>query len=265
VLVRNARGQVSLGPGGRVDVAAGEAPRAVTARRMALGTRDRTSEDRAAALEARVSELERVLQQGPKGLRLSDPSAAALAGRMYDFTGDELKALARRCEIRYYLPRHLTALVSPRLDSSYPLSAAERETVARLMQEQRQSFVDELRSLYIELTGERAAAETLTPKSLKEEIFAKATEDDIKEARRRIFQEWLGQVPPPADVTKRPSVERFLRLLVNSGPAFYRAVSAVVGTERAREVRQRTTSDTITDNTATEGCEFAPPATHKKP
>jgi ferric-dicitrate binding protein FerR (iron transport regulator) len=255
VLVRNGQGQVSLGPGGRAQVIAGERPRAVASRLAALAVQDRPGEDRAAALEARVSELERVLRSK------TIPAArdSALSGRAYDLGPDDLRTLARRCEIRYYLPRHLTALAAPRLDASYPLDAGERAEIDRLMGEQRRAFVDELRALYIELTGERATAETLTPKSLKEEIFAKATEDDLKEARRRIFQEWLGQVPPPADPSTRPSVERFMRLLVESGPAFHRAVVAVVGPDRAKQLRDRTTSDTIVD-TPSEPCEFAPPA-----
>jgi hypothetical protein len=254
VLVRNARGQLSLGAGGRVQVATGEGPRMVGPRR-GTALRDRPAEDRAAALEARVSELERVLQT--KGALAHDLAETALGGRTYDLGPEDLRTLARRCEIRYYLPRHLTALVPPHLDATYPLTAAEREEIGRLMQDQRQAFVDELRALYIELTGERAAAATLTPKSLKEEIFAKSTEDDLKDARRRIFQEWLGQVAPPIDLAARPSVERFLRLLVESGPAFYRAVTAVVGPERARQIRDRTTSDHITDNTQAATCEFA--------
>jgi hypothetical protein len=229
-------------------------------RRAALGLRDR-ADDRAAALEARVSELERVLEQ--KGLRPEDTSVS-LAGRSFDFTAEDLKALARRCELRYYLPRHLTALSPPYIDSSYPLTAPEREAVNRMMQEQRQAFIDELRAVYIELTGERSAAETLTPKSLKEEIFAKATEDDIKEGRRRIFQEWLGEVAPPADLATRPSVERFLRLLVTSGPDFHRAVTAVVGVERARLIRRNTTSDRIFDDTQIDSCEFAAGPGHKR-
>jgi ferric-dicitrate binding protein FerR (iron transport regulator) len=260
VLVRNGQGQVSLGPGARAQVIAGERPRAVAARRAALVVQDRATEDRSAALEARVSELERVL-------RSKTTAAAAdggLGSRAYDLGPDDLRTLARRCEIRYYLPRHLTALAAPRLDASYPLDAGEREEIDRLMAEQRRAFVDELRALYIELTGERATAETLTPKSLKEEIFAKATDDDIKEARRRIFQEWLGQVPPPADPTTRPSVERFMRLLVESGPAFHRAVVAVVGPDRAKQLRDRTTTDTIFDSPPAP-CEFAPPPPGRRP
>ncbi len=264
MLVRNARGQLSLGAGGRVEAIVGQTPRPVTVRRTAQGMRDRSAEERAAALEARVSDLERVLQQSGAKVRLGDPGEGVV-GRVFDLTPEDLRTLARRCEIRYYLPRHLTAIAPPRLDPSLPLSADEREAITRLMQEQRQSFVEELRALYIELTGERSAAETLTPKSLKEEIFAKATEDDVKEARRRIFQEWLGEVAPPHDLSSRPSVERFLRLLVDSGPAFHRAVTAVVGPERARQVRDKTTSDKITDDTGVQFCDNVPAAAHKRP
>jgi FecR protein len=262
VLVRNARGQVSLGPGERAQVAGGEAPRAVAVSGSALSARDRTGEERAAALETRVTELEQ--QARTRGERVLDSHEAKGDRKVFDLDADDLKALARRCQMNYYLPRHLTALASPHLDESYPLTAVERDAIDRLMQEQRGVFVEELRALYIELTGERSAAATLTPKSLKEEILAKATDDDLKAARRRIFQEWLGEVAPPAALTTRPSLERFLRLLVSSGPAFHAAVTTVVGPDRARQIRARTTSDSIVETGSSEGCELAAPAVRKK-
>jgi hypothetical protein len=238
VLLSGGRGELALTAGEKGRMSLHAAPRR-------LEPESDTSAkipDRRPELEARVRRLEQSLVEARRGA----PGARPLRDKYFDLTADDRRALARRCELRYYLPRHLTAIDAPSLDESISLGldGAQREGLLQLMQEQRADYVETLQSLYAEVTGERAIALRLAPKSLQEELFAKLDPEDLKDARRRILDEWeKGSSVPHRG--PRPPAERFMRLVAGGGDGFFRKLVDLVGPEQARQIRERTTSDTL--------------------
>jgi ferric-dicitrate binding protein FerR (iron transport regulator) len=192
-------------------------------------------------VEARVRQLERALYEA----RQSAQKRLALAEKVYDPTPEDLRAMAQRCEMRYYLPRHLTSLDAPTLAASLDLSPEQRAAVLSLMAEHRTHYVAALQALYTEVTGDRAIALRLSPKSLQEDLFAKLEAQDLQDARRRIVQEWEQGIAPPPRGTGGPA-ERFMRLHSGAGDAFFRKLVDLVGTDVAKQVREKTTSDVLT-------------------
>jgi hypothetical protein len=236
VRVGNDQGEAVVAAGERVRVRLGEAPS-----RVASGTFDRgegstdlSAAARTAAAQARVRELERSLAEARRAANLD--SSGVPPDKYFDFTPEELKVMAKRCDFRYTLPEHLAALVMPELETEIPLSAEERAGVIRVMQEQRSAYVEELRSLFMEVVGDRAAAQTLSPMALQHEISSKSTKEEEGEARRRLYQEWSGQVAPPTNLGSRPAIERYWRLQFRVTDDFVRRVSDITGPDRAREL-----------------------------
>jgi hypothetical protein len=226
VLVRNERGEMALAAGEEAHVAPGAAP-------AWGGAIAREATGRAA--EARVRELEHALELARRQLAAEEPRGEAGGGKAFGFTPEDRKRLARRCELRYGLPDHLRELDLPKLDGFRDLSTEERTAVTRVMEEQRNQYVEELRALYLEVVGDSASAATLSPMGLRYEIIAKSRSTDYVDGVRRILQEWAGG-PSPADPASAPAVERLLRLQIAVGDEFARRLGESVGPERARKM-----------------------------
>jgi hypothetical protein len=238
VLLADRRGQLAL--------AAGEKGR------MSLRSPPGRIEDEAAAvspldpeMQERVRRLEEALVEARKGVAAGGPpDDSPPRDKFFDLTPDDLRALARQCEMRYYLPRHVTSLDAPKVDTSFGLAADQQEAVLRLMQEHRDQYIAALQALYIEVTGDRAIALRLAPKSLQEDLFAKLDPHDLKEARRRMLDEWAQGRSSPTGAP-RSAAERFMRLHSGAGETFFRKLVDLVGPERARHIREQTTSDAL--------------------
>ncbi len=248
VLLAGERGQVTLNAGER-----GRMSRYAPPRR--LDPADGPAARRRPEVETRVRQLEQALAETRKAAAEDDPPR----DKYYDLTPDDLRALARRCEMRYYLPRHVTSLDAPTLDDAPGLTAEQRSAVLRLMEEQRSHYIATLQALYAEVTGDRAIAGRLAPKSLQEDLFAKLDPQELKEARRRILEEWAQGGPLPARGPRGPA-ERFMRLVSGAGDGFFQKVVDLVGPERARQIRDRTTSDILSFSPAFECGRPSPPA-----
>jgi hypothetical protein len=247
VLLVNLRGQLALtaGESGRMASEAQpvrpEPTEAAPAPAAATATRASDSQ------QARVRQLELALAQA----RSRPEPAGPPADKYYEFTPEELRALARRCEFRYGLPRHLTALDAPSLSDSLPLDAEQRAAVMRLMEEQRTEYVEAMQALYAEVTGDRSIALRLAPKSLQEDLFAKLPTEELQEARRHILEDWERGSSAPQRQAHAPA-DRFLRLLTGAQQSFFNKLVELVGIDTARKVRDATISDVV--SSGVQGC-----------
>jgi hypothetical protein len=197
---------------------------------------------RAAEVDARVRQLEQALYEARRG----PDQKRARYDRLYDPRPEDLRAMAQRCELRYYLPRHLTSLDAPALSDSVALAPPQRRAILQLMEEHRAQYVAALQELYIEVTGDKAIAMRLSPKSLQEDLFAKLEPQELQDARRRIVGELADGTHATPSRAPRGPAERFMRLHSGAGEAFFRKLVDVVGLDLARELREQTTSDILT-------------------
>jgi hypothetical protein len=235
VLLVNARGQLALSAGERADMSLEAAPTRLEAVAPIAAPAAREPDS-----QARVRELEQALAQARRG---SEPRES-IAEKYFDLTPDELRTLARRCEFRYALPRHLTSLDAPSLRESLPLDRQQRAAVLRLMEEQRAQYLQALQELYVEVTGEQEIARRLSTKSLQEDLFAKLPGEELREARQRVLDDWARGTRDNTRVAHSPA-ERFVRLLSDASDLFFRNVAEVAGVEIARQIRDQTTSDAV--------------------
>jgi hypothetical protein len=236
VAVSNPEGSVAISAGERVQVEPGHAP--LRASSLADGSLVRRDRDR-------VKQLEQALHQARR-------EAGELPGvtpehKYLDFTPEELKALGARCEFRYARPEHLIGFGPPDLGGRFGLDERERAAVVQIMEDQRTRFVEELRSIYVEIVGDRTTASKLSPIALVDEINSKSRPGEDVEARNRLFDEWTGKAraPSPETVASRPAVERFWRLISGASDTFIRRLSEVVGPERARAIAGATIHDRV--------------------
>jgi hypothetical protein len=179
-------------------------------------------------------------------LRTSSKVAAAHdepedLGRYYAPSAESLNEMAKDCQIAYDDPGldgH--DLVENERAAEIGISDAERAAINRAYGAVSDRTVDQLRRLYIELTGADAdVAAALSPSALEGEIYAKSGDEAELEARTRIARERAGlePTPTPAELARRPPIERYLQIVVNLGNEAETAAASVVGATRARELR----------------------------
>ena len=197
----------------KIDVPV-EAEPPAGATREDLLARDQRHRDQIAALSVRVGRLEGDLATakgaGP-GVR-----APGLGGerKFYDFTPEELKEMAKNCEIRYATPQF--GLEAPQISAKQAaklgLTPAQVAEGNRYLHDTNERVMREMRALYIEATGDVAGAETLDPQAMQTEVERKSGNagDDL---RKKIAEELAG-LRPPSDPAAGPPLERLIRLLL---------------------------------------------------
>jgi hypothetical protein len=237
VLLVNARGQLPLSAGERADMSRERAP----SRLEVVAPAAAAAATRGPDPHARVRQLERELAEA----RRSRQPASSISDKYFDLSPDELRALARRCELRYALPRHLTALDAPSVSDSVPLDSEQRAAVLRLMEDQRGQYLAALQELYVEVTGEREIARRLSAKSLQEDLYAKLPSEDLREARERLLDDFAKGSSDHHARPGRTPAERFMRLLASATELFYRKLVDVAGVDTARQIREDATSDAV--------------------
>lgn len=235
VAVSNERGSLAVTAGELARVESGGAPA------LASGGDDREA---LARRERRVQQLERSLQEARRA-NGEVPAGTLPEDKYLNFSADDLKVLAARCEFRYARLEHLMGFASPDLGGKFALDDRERAAVAQIMEDQRTHFIEELRSIYVEIVGDPAVAAKLSPTALVDEINSKSRPGEDVEARDRLFAEWAGRTQPPANVATRPPVERFWRLVSGASESFVKRVGDVVGPERARQIAKSTLHDAV--------------------
>jgi hypothetical protein len=253
VEVHNERGETRLGPGDRGVAEPGEAPsvarpagaaRASNVPRLndatmaALGADTRATiaalEQKAAALSSELAEARRLELEGP-------PDKDGIpTKKFHDFTPEELAILARRCEIRYDVPKFLS---SGRIElrglgaAENGISEAQAAQLNQHLREFAPGNLDRLRALYREGTGDHVGAATLTPKAMTRALFQRYPHE-LDRAKQRLSLERAGQAAPPPDPGGPSVVERLLRLIFAAGDELERRSAQVLGAERTHELRR---------------------------
>ena len=213
----------------------GDADGAINSGLDELRARERSSRARSLQLEARLRELERSITPPPAKGGSGDLNLPPRS-KLFDFTPEERRALAVRCLFRWTMPRHLTQWAPPEFDQALIVDPVERAAIVRVMEDQRTSFIEQLRAIYTEVTGDSITAAKLSPMSLHHEIDGKTPKPDGVEARQLILLEWSGArtTPTEAELARRPAVERYWRLMVNAADDTVHRLTPVVGLDRAR-------------------------------
>lgn len=236
-----------LRPGQRAEMTAGGVQRL-----SAPGAGDRPAPagrpprfDETEVLRARIAEQEQELAQlragragAKKELEIEgDPRQGENKGRFLRPSQQELLARAQRCEVRWDTPNIQGVREKDRVRQGLS------ETEAAAMNEATKDVVaqvsSELRRLYVEMSGDSATADKLSPETMHNEIFAKSPEGARAQARRQISRELAGLAPPPADLAATPVAERTFRVMMSIGDRFERAVAERLGPERARALREK--------------------------
>jgi hypothetical protein len=253
VEVHNARGETRLGPGDRGVAEPGEAPsvarpagaaRASNVPRLndatlAIGADTRATiaalEQKVAALSSELAEAQRRELEGP-------PDKDGIPEKKFhDFTPEELDVLARRCEIRFDVPKFLSnSLIELRGfgEAANGISEAEAAQLNRHLREIAPAHRDRLRALYREGTGDHAGAATLAPKQMMKALFERYPQE-LGRARQRLSLERAGQPAPGPDPGAPSVAERLLRLLFAAGDDWERRAAQVLGAERTHDLRRK--------------------------
>jgi hypothetical protein len=253
VEVHNERGQTRLGPGDRGVAEPGEAPsvarpagagRASNVPRLSdvmlaeLGADTHATiaalEQKVAALSSELAEARRLALEGP-------PDKDGIpTKKFHDFTPEELAILARRCEIRFDVPKFLS---NGQIDlrglgaASNGISEAQVAQLNQHLREFAPGNLDRLRVLYREGTGDDVGAATLAPKQMTQALFQRYPHE-LTRANQRLSLERAGQPAPPPDPGGPSVVERLLRLIFTAGDELERRGAQVLGAERAHELRR---------------------------
>jgi hypothetical protein len=243
VIVAVYEGNVSLAnPAGRLKLGAGETGVIDHAAPPVARTADTSGSGALAAANARIASLEAEntkLRAGSGSAAPADePSDPAY---YYAPSADSLREMAQDCEIVYDLPGlNGNDLVDRDRAAEIGISDAERAAINRAYATVSDRAVEQLRHLYVELTGtDPDVAAALSANALEEEIRSKSGEEAELEARTRFARERAGlePMPTPAELARRPPIERYLQIVVNLGNEAETAAASVVGATRARELR----------------------------
>jgi hypothetical protein len=267
VLLARGRDEVALGPGDRGVIREDGAPR-----RISAGERDRAAAeapalaragggvprfDEAQALRTRIAEQEKQIAELGAQAQLAKKLQDRGGGRFLDPSKEELLARVERCEVRFDIPPiglgSGAAGVVERQAQKLGLSSGEREAANQAADETRRHVTSELRRLYLELGGEQAIADRLSPGTLQMEIVSRLPPGANQHARRQLSRERAGLAAPPNDLGKTPVAERALRLMMSLGEDFERRLAGRIGAERAHDLRAR--EDGWQSKTAQNGCE----------
>jgi hypothetical protein len=236
VSVANPVGQLRVGPGESAELRPGGAPRGTA---LAAAIADTRAAELAAA-RARVAELEHELDSSHG----SDLPNGADPGRYYAPSAQTLRDMADKCWVAFDAPPFADDkdldLVERDLADAVGVSDTDRATINANYRKLYDRDADEVRRLYMELTGADAdAAAALSIAALIAEIDAKSPPDDEIAARRHFARERAGLDPAPtaAELAHRPAIERLLHVRASLGNDAESVAAGVVGAKRARDLR----------------------------
>jgi hypothetical protein len=191
---------------------------------------------------ARIAELEGQVAQLSKA-RKEDVFPPAPFDQIRGFTPDELKELAKQCQLRMGYPPY--GLSPPAFDvdraAKLNVSPSEREQIDQVLAAQNTTFVQALRALYIEATGDATGADKLDVQAMMQELFAKSRPDESALARQEIARENAGLASPPTDGSKESPITRMYRLLNGAGDQLGTALGSSLGDAEAERVRDELT------------------------
>jgi hypothetical protein len=175
---------------------------------------------------------------GDRSRIASEPGRLA-RWKIVGLTPDERLLLARRCNIRWGLPRYILRQEAPEPDGAVALTPEERAAVVRVLEEHRARYFAELRAIHAGVTGLPPGDQTVPAMVLHRAIDARGRAEG-RVVRRRILEEWAGEREPPGDGASLSPIERFWRLEIGVLDEMTRRLTPVVGPERARALVERT-------------------------
>jgi len=238
--------RVTLGADGRIAIAAAAraevAPPPTDATREQLLTRDQVQRQRIASLEAKVGELEqRAGAGGPR--RRGGPGEMDDDGHpWFDPSPEALATMAKECRIRIDAPPVFDSEppepFDPRDADEIGVEAGDVEGINAALREIHARWSEKVRAIYVEVTGNAAGADELSPHAMAQEIMDKSPRGESNRIRGRIANERAGLARPPTDLSKASPLERYLRAWAALGDDTEAALARRIGADKARQLRE---------------------------
>jgi hypothetical protein len=153
---------------------------------------------------------------------------------------DQLLQMAKECKLSWDMPAigFEPDKIGPKRAAQFGLNDAEVAQYNQAAATENARALAELRQLYIEVTGDRAGADSLTPKALEHEIAAKSPEGAAQQVFQRMAQERAGLIPPGDGKGSSP-LERMMQLLTTLGDDWERDLGGVLGPDLAHAMRTK--------------------------
>jgi hypothetical protein len=211
--------------------ASGAAPAAATP--AELVQREATQRAEIAKLRARLAELE-----GHGTAFFEEPVPPGPAPWHLHPSHDELVEMAKECKIRFDMPSMAATepfAIPPQARAAAGLSDGEATAAEQAVAEAMARTQAQIRAIYVEVTGNSAAAEELSFDSMIREIEEKSGDEGA--AKRQLSAERAGLAAVPATLADRSPGERLLRVLSGTGDDVERAVAGAIGPDRAHALR----------------------------
>ena len=250
IRLANSHGQLDVAAGERAMASATTSPAALDADRakggdprMPAEARPRSFEQ--AALQGELTRLRERNDELERKLAASPPAQAHERGPDFEVLNpskEELLRRAKECAVGYDRPWFGHRNEGPpiaQLQKELDVSAAEAEIIRDSRVRMAQRTNDEIRRLYLEITGDSRLAQSLSIGAMKAEINAKAPEGEGQRVYQRLAAERAGLRPPPTSPAGQSAFERLERLETGVGDAHERDLAAELGPTRARELREK--------------------------
>jgi hypothetical protein len=263
VRVSNAAGVVDVRPGESAALQGAQAPRRLEpsslpiaasgggalalaappadVTREQLLVRDSQQREQLATLYGQVRALEAEKAALPARPDKGDDHREGPGGKAYGFTPAEWAQMAEKCEVRFDLPAfgNNPPRIPPRQAAALGISDDERQAIEASLARLNGQYMDTVRRLYVETTGDTSGAETLEPWAMLNEMEQKSPHGSSSAARKRVALEKAGKLQAPADPAAGTVLERLYRYVVNISDVAERELAAVVGPEQAHALREK--------------------------
>lgn len=202
------------------------------ATREQLLVRTRAQNAQLIQLRARLAQLDRA----PSGVQpLADFDVPEPGRTWHDPSPEKLAELAATCSVRFDEPN--LEHFAPLAEASEQVSAGDLDAYNAAMTEVQKRWKDQVRNLYIEITGDAAGADSLSTTAMRQEIQDKSPPGENSAILQRVSRERAGLDQPPADLSKASPLERMTRAYVQLGDQSEAALARRIGADRARAIR----------------------------
>jgi hypothetical protein len=157
-----------------------------------------------------------------------------------DVSKEELLKMAQRCEVKYDQPDWVLDtephLLSP---GELELNAPDRDAFNAVVRETHAAYRERVRQLYVEVTGDTAGTESLSPRSMGVEVYDKTPKGTLGELKRNVSAERAGLRQAPTDLSGATAAERLFRYEIGLGDEFERRLGERLGPQRSHALRAR--------------------------
>lgn len=154
---------------------------------------------------------------------------------------EELREMAKRCEVRFDMPaitEERSPIVTDEASAALSLSNRERALIERTLEGMHATLRDFAERAFSETNAPSVRSSTATLEEMLIDLQSRP-ESGFDQAREKLAAERAG-LTAPAHGAHQPAGERLLRLWAGMGDDFERRLSAELGPDRARELRVST-------------------------